>query len=129
MVLSENLKAKDYLTIEDFIEAAEFCFYHGSDLALRVISAMLTIPIAVWNSHFIWISAPYISVYECPVLVVMDCGGNFHGTGNSHSLPMFHLQISIISISEKCTNKIFPLFSSLGYRYSKTDAFSRQGIL
>ena len=67
-----------------YIEAAEFSLYHGSDLALRVLSRMLKIPIAAWNSHFIWVSAPYVSVYECPVLVVMDCVGNFHGTGDKN---------------------------------------------
>ena len=81
VVLSENLKSKDEMDMTAFIEAAEFSYCHGSDLALRVISRMLKIPIAAWNSHFIWISAPYISVYECPVVLVMDCVGNFHATG------------------------------------------------
>ena len=78
-----------------FIEAAEFSYYHGSDLALRVLSRMLKIPIAAWNSHFIWVSAPYISVYECPVLLVMDCVGNFHATGDHDNWLIIKLHTTI----------------------------------
>ena len=81
VVLMENLMAKDDLDMESFIAAAEQSNYHGSDLVVRV----LKIPIAAWNSHFLWVSSPYISIYECPVLVVMDSVRNFHGTG-THSL-------------------------------------------
>ena len=65
----ENLKAKDQMDMESFIEAAEHSFYHGSDLSVHVLSRMLKIPIVAWNSHFLWVSTPYISVYDCPVLV------------------------------------------------------------
>ena len=44
--MSENLRAKDEMDMTTFIEAAEFSYYHGSDLALRVLSRMLKIPIA-----------------------------------------------------------------------------------
>ena len=79
----ENLKAKDQMDMESFIEAAEHSFYHGSNLSVRVLSRMLKIPIAAWNSHFLWVSTPYISIYDCPVLVVMDSVNNFHGTGTN----------------------------------------------
>ena len=85
VILTENLMAKDDLDMESFIVAAEQSNYHGSDLGERVLSRMLKIPIAAWNSHFLWVSSPFISIYECPVLVVMDSVRNFHGTG-THSL-------------------------------------------
>ena len=85
VVLMENLTAKDDLDMESFIAATEQSNYHGSDLAVLVLSQMLKIPIVAWNSHFLWVSSPYISIYECPVLVVMDSVRNFHGTG-THSL-------------------------------------------
>ena len=97
-MLSENLKAKDKMDMTAYIEAAEFSLYHGSDLALRVLSRMLKIPIAAWNSHFIWVSAPYVSVYECPVLVVMDCVGNFHGTGDKNFIYGLTAHFNHISI-------------------------------
>ena len=78
-----------------FIEAGEFSYYHGSDLALRVLFRMLKIPIAAWNSHFIWVSALYLSVYECPVVVVMDCMGNFHLTGDHDNCLMFKIKNKI----------------------------------
>ena len=77
--------AKDDLDMESFLVAAEQSNYHGSDLVVRVLFPMLKIPIVAWNSHFLWVSSPYMSVNECPVLVVMDSVGNFHGTG-THSL-------------------------------------------
>ena len=73
----ENLKAKDDMDMESFFEATEHSYYHGSDLSVRVLSRMLKILIAAWNSHFLWVSTPYISVYKCRVLVV------FHGTGTN----------------------------------------------
>ena len=66
VILTENLMAKDDLDMESFIAAAEQSNYHGSDLAVRVLSQMLKIPIAAWNSHFLWVSSPYISIYKCP---------------------------------------------------------------
>ena len=91
----ENLKAKDEMDMTIFIKAAEFSYYHGSDLALRVLSRILKIPIAAWNFHFIWVSAPYISVYECPVIVVMDCMGNFHPTGDHDNCLMLKIKIAL----------------------------------
>ena len=85
-----------------FIEAAEFSYYHGSDLALRLLSRMLKIPIAAWNSHFIWVSALYISVYECPVLLVMDCVGNFHATGDHDNWLIIKLRTTIDEPKNKC---------------------------
>ena len=78
-----------------FIEACKCSYYHGSDFALRVLSRMLKIPIAALNSHFIWVSAPYISVYECPVILVMDCMGNFHGTGDHDNCLMLKIKSKI----------------------------------
>ena len=84
-----------------FIEAAKFSYYHGSDIALRLLSRMLKIPIAAWNSYFIWVSAPYISVYECPVLLVMDCVGNFHATGDHDNCLIIKLSSTINVLQNK----------------------------
>ena len=96
-----------------FIEAAKFSYYHGSDIALRVLSRMLKIPIAAWNSHFIWVSAPYISVYECPVLLVMDCVGNFHARGDHDNWLIIKLCTTInvpkINFNEMCLIIAAPL--------------------
>ena len=110
----ENLKVKDDMDMESFIEAAEHSYYHGSDLSVQVLSTMLKIPIAALNSHFLWVSMPYISVYECPVLVVMDSVGNFHGTGTNSLYCIYVYNKFYLVFVFKCTQNSLQFFRAIG---------------
>ena len=125
----ENLKAKDQMDIESFIEAAWHSFYHGSDLSVCVLSRMLKIPIAAWNSHFLWVSTPYISIYDCPVLVVMDSVGNFHGTGINALHCVYVCNKCYLVFVLQCSQNFLKCFRAIGSKLGETNAIPGQGFL
>ena len=72
------------MTVIDLMNKIQSKVFDGAEMTLMIMSQMFGVPIAVYHPEYIWLSHRDKTIEECPIVLLFDCTGTWHPTGNSY---------------------------------------------